>query len=83
MELLFKYRGIVEVPPLEMVDDVVTASKCGENSVDLNSEVNSFVDHKKKLSEKKCANLHVGHKESKDNCPTKVINKETMNKSDK
>ena len=40
MELLFKYRGIVEVPPLEMVDGIVTASKCGENSVDLNSEVN-------------------------------------------
>ena len=46
--------------------------------------LNLFVDHKKlKLSEKKCANLHVVNKESKENCPTKVINKETMNESDK
>ena len=27
-QLLYKYKGIVDVPPLEMVDDIITASKC-------------------------------------------------------
>ena len=53
-EMLFKFRGIVEVPPLEMVDDVVTANPCGENSLNLHSSGNSFVEHRKlKLSETK------------------------------
>ena len=69
-DLLFKFRGIVNVPPLEMVDDVVTASKCGEQSEDLNSAVNSFVEHKKlKLSEVKCSNIRIGNKVSKESCP--------------
>ena len=83
-EMLFKYRGIVEVPPLEMVDDVVTVSLCGENSMNLNSAVNSFVEHKKlKLSETKCANIHVGNKETKDQCPNKKIGDNIMNESER
>ena len=45
--LAYKYRGIVDVPPLEMVDDVITASKCGTTTVTLNAKVNSFVERKK------------------------------------
>ena len=83
-DLLFKYRGIVEVPPLQMVDDVVTASKCGEQPEELNSAVNSFVEHKKfKLSETKCSNIHVGNKESKEGCPNKLIDNVIMNESKK
>ena len=83
-ELLFKYRGIVNIPPLEMVDDILTAVKCGEKSSDLNLAVNNFVEHKKlKLSAKKCGNIHVGNKASKSKCPVKVVNGETMKESDK
>ena len=82
--MVYKYRDIVEVPPLEMVDDVLTASKCGENSVSLNSEVNYFIEHKKlKLSEKKCANIHIGNKEFRDMCPNKIFDKAIMKESDK
>ena len=82
--MVYKYRDIVEVPPLEMVDDVVTASKFGENSVTLNSEVNYFIEHKKlKLSEEKCANIHIGNKESRDMCPYKIFDKAIMKESDK
>ena len=39
-DLLFKYKGVVDVPPLEMVDDIVTVQKCGVASETLNTEVN-------------------------------------------
>ena len=69
-ELLFKYRGIVNIPPLEMVDDILTAVKCGEKSTDLNLAVNNFIEHKKlKLSAKKCGNIHVGNKAYKSKYP--------------
>ena len=83
-DLLFKYRGVVSVPPLEMVDDIVTASKCGENSTKLNHEVNMFIDSKKlKLSSKKCANIHIGNKKSRKVCPNKKVGDELMKESDK
>ena len=31
--LLYKYRGSVAVPPLQMVDDLITANKCDPTSV--------------------------------------------------
>ena len=61
--LTYKYKGEVPVPPLEMVDDVVTVSKCGATSVALNKTVNSFIEHKKlNLNAKKCAKMHIGRK---------------------
>ena len=64
--LLYKYRGKVKVPPLQMVDDVITAAKCGSTSSALNAAVNAFMDLKKlKLGVDKCANIHVGNKETK------------------
>ena len=51
--LLYKYRNNVSIPPLEMVDDVICASKCGTQVVDSNTAVTSFVQLKKlQLSEK-------------------------------
>ena len=81
---VFKYRGQVSVPPLEMVDDVVTAVNCGADSVNLNAKVNTFVEHKKlKLSAKKCSNLHIGNKTTKNICPIKMSDGEIMKESDK
>ena len=45
--LAYKYRGQVVVPPLEMVDDVLTVSKCGTTAVAMNSLVNAFMTSKK------------------------------------
>ena len=46
-DLLYKYRGLVSVPPLKMVDDIVTAAKCGEQSTKLYLAVNTFIENKK------------------------------------
>ena len=83
-QVLYKYRGIVSVPPLEMVDDVITASKCGSTAVALHTIVNSFMDTKKlKLSFDKCATIHIGNKDSHKACPDKKIHNKSMKKSEK
>ena len=80
--LLYKYRDSVDVPPLQMVDDIITASKCGATSKALNNTVNEFIATKKlKLSEKKCAKIHVGSKKSKENCQEHRVKDKTMKDS--
>lgn len=80
--LVYKYRGIVEVPPLEMVDDVITVSKCGTTSVALNQTVNSFIELKKlQLSKNKCSKIHIG--KNVKVCPEHKVHNETMKTSDK
>ena len=82
--LLYKYRGEVDVPPLQMVDDIITASKCGATSQALNTAVNTFINTKKmKLSAKKCSKIHVGNKVSKEKCQEQMIDNEALNNSEK
>ena len=80
--LLYKYKGTVDVPPLEMVDDIITASKCGSTSIAMNETVNTFIELKKlKLSESKCSKIHVGKKENP--CPDLRVHDDIMKTSDK
>ena len=62
-ELLYKYKGVADVPPLLMVDDILTVSKCDTTANAMNSTVNTFIESKKlTLSHKKCCVIHVGKK---------------------
>ena len=82
--LLYKYRQSVEVPPLQMVDDIITASKCGGTSSALNAKINKFIETKKlKLSEKKCAQIHVGSKKTLEKCQENKVRNNKMKKSQK
>ena len=62
-DLLYKYKGSVSVPCLQMVDDVMVLSNCSSSqSVQGNSVVNSFMNAKKlSLSKTKCHNVHIGN----------------------
>ena len=81
-EIAYKFRGKVVVPPLEMVDDVLTVSKCGATSVAMNITVNSFMSRKKlKLNKNKCAKIHIGKK--CNDCPTLEVQGEPMKSSEK
>ena len=65
--ILYKYKGVAEVPPLEMVDDVLTISKCSMTSVTMNATVNAFINNKNlRLSKEKCSAIHVG--KYRENC---------------
>ena len=81
-ELLYKYMDCVDVPPLEMVDDILTVSKYGTTSVTLNATVNEFISTKKlKLSNSKCSNIHVGY--NSDSCPQVYVHVDVMKTSDR
>ena len=54
-QLLYNYCGAVSVPPLEMVDDVITVVEYGNKSITVNAVVNAFIESKKLvLSAAKC-----------------------------
>ena len=78
-ELLYKYKGVADVPPLLMVDDILTISKCSATTSALNATVNAFIGCKKlKLSHKKCSVIHVG--KNTGTCPDVKVHKETMHR---
>ena len=75
--LIYKYKGITDVPPLEMVDDILTITKCSITSVAMNATLNAFMENKKlKLSQEKCSALHVG--KSQGSCHELHVHGETM-----
>ena len=75
--LLYSYKG-VEVPPLGMVDDILTISKCSTQATAMNATVNAFVETKKlKLKQSKSSVVHVGKRGS---CPDLKVHMEEMHK---
>ena len=78
--LLYMYKGQVSVPPLEMVDDILTVETCGVKSLAMNAEVNSFIEQKKlRLSKEKCVKIHVGKK--CESCEKLFVHEELMNEA--
>ena len=76
-ELLYRYKGLVGTPPLQMVDDILGVQKCNNKSLELNTVVNTFVSLEKlQLSKQKCNNIHVGAKNMK--CPPWTIHGSEM-----
>ena len=78
--LLYLYKGVVSVPPICMVDDILSIQKC-PNSVRTNAIINAFIEVKKlTLSEKKCHQIHIG--KPSNNCPELKVHKNKMRKSE-
>ena len=67
---------------MSMIDDIITITECGVNSINLNAAVQSKIDSKRlTLSEEKCVKMHFG-KESIQ-CPTLKVHQSSMRSSDK
>ena len=78
--LLYRYKGEVEVPVLGMVDDVLCVTKCSNSSVTTISTINSFMElNKLKLAAKKCAKIHIGKKDIE--CPVTRVHGEVLTSS--
>ena len=70
------------MPPLLMVDDILTVQKCRSTSRAMNNNMNAFIEQKKlKLSVKKCVNIHIGAK--CDECDKLLVHDEFMQESNK
>ena len=61
--MLYKYKGKVGVPCLQMVDDIADVQKCGNNAIKSNAAINTFMEHKKlTLNQSMCHKIHCGKK---------------------
>ena len=74
------YKGVL-IPPLDMVDGVLTVTKT-ENAEVVNDVVNNFIEHTRlKLSKTKCHRIHIG--QGHNNCPPLKVHGEDIFESDK
>ena len=79
-ELIFWYKGMVAVPPLCMVDDILAVQKCSRKSVEMNAFANAFIELKKlTFSQSKCSKIHIG--KQTDVCPQLKVHENTMKES--
>ena len=57
----YKYKGEVDIPPLAMVDDLISVSECGYRTTMVNSYLKSKTNSKKlQFGTSKCKKIHVG-----------------------
>ena len=65
---LFNYRGLVNIPPLSFIDDIISVNKCGVESIKANSFINTQIESMKQEfgivsndpNKSKCKQIHVG-----------------------
>ena len=76
-ELLYYYKGLVGIPPLQMVDDIMALQTCSIKSQKLNTAINTFIELEKlTLSGNKSKNVHIGKSDSK--CPNLKVHGNDM-----
>ena len=84
-ELLYKYKGEVDIPSLGMVDDILSIQKCSSDSMQANAVINAFVESKKlTLSKEKCHRIHIEKKRTASNdCLELKVHDDKMHDSTK
>ena len=79
-ELVYWYKGLVAVPPLCMVDDILAVQKCSRKSVEMNAAANAFIELKKlTFSHSKCSKIHIGRQTG--DCPQLKVHEAPMKES--
>ena len=78
---LYMYKGLVGVPPLAMIDDVICPAVCGLKSVEVTAFINAKSNAKKiQFGVDKCHQLHIG--KNKGICPELHIDSWGIKKMD-
>ena len=81
-EKLYKYKGCVKIPPMALIDDILTITECGIDSILMNAAVQSKVNNKRLiLGKDKCSKMHVGS--DSVNCPDLKVHSSEMLTSSK
>ena len=81
-DILYDYKKCVKVPPLSFVDDILTVSKCGGESVKVNAVVQAKVENMQlELGHAKCFQMHVGN--LKNACSKLFVHGEKMQTTQK
>ena len=84
---LYRYREMVDVLPLSMVDDLLAIAPCGIKSIALNAFINVHIEMKKLRfhtpnsdGKTKCHKIHVGERD--EFCPNLEVHKTVMPEKD-
>ena len=81
-EGLYLYKECVNIPPLLMIEDAISVSEWGADSVTINALMKSKLEMKNlRLGHSKCFTMHVGR--NKTCCPILKIQDEIMLTSDR
>ena len=74
---LYKYKGYVKIPPMALIDDVLTVTACGIDSIAMNAAIQSKVNNKRlELGHSKCFQMRIGNEKS--NCPNLKVHSKDM-----
>ena len=80
---LLTYKNTVKIPSLGMIDDILSITKCGQESIISNSVTNNFVESKRlELSEKKCKRIHIGKRKLNEKCAELKVHDNLMKDTD-
>ena len=72
----YLYRGEVPIPPLSMIDDVLSVTECGFKTSSANAFITFKTDSKKlQFGANKCKKLHVGKTRQNFKCQTLKVDK--------
>ena len=78
---LYKYKDVVDIPPLGQVDDQIGISNCGLDSALTTAHLNTQTNIKKlQFGPKKCHKMHIGAESLI--CPKNFIDTWTQEKKD-
>ena len=57
---MFRYKNVLNLTPLALIDDCLGFSRCNADAVELNAIINSKISSKKlRLSAAKCNHMHI------------------------
>ena len=74
----YQYKGMVDIPPLIMLDDLITISECGHKTAMVNAYVKvQTLSKKLQFGNKKCKKMHIGKTREDYKCHTLFLDKWT------
>ena len=75
--VLYKYKNCTSIPPLSLIDDIITVSSCSSDSVRMNATIQAKIQGKQlELGHKKCFQMHFG--KTSECCPILNVHTKTM-----
>ena len=75
---LYAYKGVVDIPPLGMVDDLICVTECGPKTTMMNTYINYKTNSKKlQFGVEKFKKLHVGKVQKEYKCQNLSVDKWT------
>ena len=79
---LYLYKSCVTIPPLSMIDDIISVTKCTIDSINVNALIEAKTSGKQlNLSQKKCSLMHIG--KNANNCKDLKVDGSYMKTSHK